>query len=66
MVKVEWVPLLLIAKAAMPSVLVTGGIFLSVEARKEILLRLSEHVDRTARKAHDRISDELDRLSVSN
>lgn len=64
--KVEWVPLLLIAKAVWPSVLVTGGIALSVEARREILIRLSEHVDKTARKAHERISDELDRLSVAN
>lgn len=64
--KVEWIPLLLIAKAAVPSVLATGGIMLSVETRRRVLERLAEHVDETARRAHDRISDELDSLDVAD
>lgn len=64
--KVEWVPILLIAKAAMPSVLVTGGIALSAEARRLALIHLAKHVDEVAREAHERISDELDSLSVTN
>lgn len=63
--KVEWVPVIVIAKAALPSVLVTGGLLLPGPARRKVLELLAEHVDRMARQAHERIAEELDMLAVT-
>lgn len=44
---------------------VEGGVVLSIEEQREMLYEMAESIDRWARAAHDRIANELDRLSVA-